>query len=450
MRRTFIFLLIFIGSVLVVQGGRPPSDLVSADSLTAILDSFPAKPDSLPAKPDSLALADSLTALPANYPSRDGMAWGVPWTEASYVPVPLMVTAFLVKARKDDFRGARNNFIPHFHHELDNYLQYSPFALSLALKAAGVEGRNQWGRYLASSAVSYAVMAALVNVAKYTIREQRPDGSSRNSFPSGHTATAFASATILHKEYGLTRSPWYSAAGYALATATGVMRVMNNRHWASDILAGAAIGIFSVDLGYFLSDLMFRDKYTLRPPLPDVSSFCNYPSFFNLNVGFGLLKHHIDIGDRQITANNGIQAQAEAAYFFVPHVGAGVRFSVASPVVSYEEYNDNMGIYSLTAGAYLQFPLSPRFAIGGKILVGSVKMSGFNFDDQLRVDPARCFTWGIGTSVAYAYRGNIAWRLNADYDTGRIPVEATRHQQRYSVHKQLHQIHLSGSMSIMF
>ena len=74
-------------------------------------------------------------------------------------------------------------------------------------------------------------MAGLVNGIKYTASEMRPDGSTRNSWPSGHTATAFMAATILHKEYGLTRSPWYSVGAYTLATATGVMRVLNNRHW---------------------------------------------------------------------------------------------------------------------------------------------------------------------------------------------------------------------------
>ena len=391
-------------------------------------------------------LTDSLPpATQQEYPLRERSI-----REFSYVPVPVIATAFIVKARKDDFRGARNNFIPHFHHELDNYIQYAPFALTLALKAAGVEGRNQWGRMLASSALSYAAMAALVNAAKYTIKEQRPDGSSRNSFPSGHTATAFASATILHKEYGLTRSLWYSVAGYALATGTGVMRVMNNRHWASDILAGAGIGIFSVDLGYFLSDLIFKDKYTLRQNRPDTNSFYNSPSFFNLNVGFGILNHNITISDQRIDGSKAITAQAELAYFFSRHIGAGLRLSISSPVVSYEQYNDNMGIYSLDAGVYLQFPLTPRFALGGKLLVGRQAMSGFTFEDLLTAESSRSFTCGLGVSAAYAYRNNIAWRFNADYDTSRMPISATLLGKQYATHKQMHQITLSGSMSIMF
>ena len=58
-------------------------------------------------------------------------------------------------------------------------------------------------------------------------------------------------ATMLHKEYGLTRSPWYSIGGYTIATCIGMTRQMNNKHWLSDVLMGAGIGILSTELGYF-------------------------------------------------------------------------------------------------------------------------------------------------------------------------------------------------------
>ncbi|MBQ9641695.1 MAG: phosphatase PAP2 family protein [Bacteroidaceae bacterium] len=390
----------------------------------------------------------SLRSSPLTQPSQPKQIR--PIMELSYVPIPFVTAAFIVKAKKEDFRGARNNFIPEFHHQLDNYIQYAPFVLTVGLKAAGVENRNQWGRFLVSSAMSYAAMAIMINVGKYTIKEQRPDGSARNSFPSGHTATAFASATILHKEYGLTRSLWYSVAGYAVATTTGVMRVMNNRHWASDILAGAGIGIFSVDLGYFLSDLIFKDRYTLRPNKPDINNFYTSPSFFNLNVGFGLLKHDFEIDGEQIRGSRSFQTQAELAYFITQHIGAGIRFSIATPAVTYKNYNDNIGLGSICAGAYIQYPLCHRFALGGKVLLGHQTMSGFHFEDELSVKKSRSFTCGVGINAAYAYRNNIAWKVNADYDTSRVPFHATMRGKQYSGHQQLHQISLSGSMSIMF
>lgn len=99
----------------------------------------------------------------------------------------------------------------------------------------------------------------------------RPDGSNNKSFPSGHTATAFMAATMLHKEYG-GRSPWYSIAGYSMATVTGVSRMLNNKHWLSDVLVGAGIGILGVSVRRF--DLQgqgldgIRAGFFLRPLLP--------------------------------------------------------------------------------------------------------------------------------------------------------------------------------------
>lgn len=370
--------------------------------------------------------------------------------EFSYVPVPLVASSYIIRAKKKNFRGARNSFIPNFSNHIDNYIQYSPFAMTLILKTAGVEGRNQWGRFLVSSAFSYTAMAALVNIGKYTLKERRPDGSANNSFPSGHTATAFASATILHKEYGLTRSLWYSVAGYGGATMTGVMRVMNNRHWASDIICGAGLGIFSVDLGYFLADVIFKDKYTLRMNKPDVNTFYTSPSFFNVSMGFGVLEHDINIGNIHIHCNKPVNAQAEMAYFFTPYVGTGVRLSISSPMVLYDNYAESMGLYSITAGAYTQYPVTSRVAVGGKLVAGRMLMSGFEFADELIVGRSAGFTYGIGTNIAYAYRNNIAWRLNMDYDVYRININAQHNGETLCNKQTKGQLMFSGSMSVMF
>lgn len=157
------------------------------------------------------------------------------------------------------FRRLRNGYAGSFHHDFDDYLQYMPAVAMVGLKACGVESRSSWGRMLVSDAFSAGVMAIAVNSLKYSCRVMRPDGSTRNSFPSGHTATAFMMATMLHKEYGH-RSPWYSIGGYTLATATGVGRMLNNRHWMSDVMVGAGIGILAAELGYYLADLIFKDR----------------------------------------------------------------------------------------------------------------------------------------------------------------------------------------------
>jgi membrane-associated phospholipid phosphatase len=65
------------------------------------------------------------------------------------------------------------------------------------------------------------------------------------SFPSGHTSTAFAAATALTAEAGewRPRDRWIvGGVTYTLATLTGISRIYNNYHWASDVMAGAALG----------------------------------------------------------------------------------------------------------------------------------------------------------------------------------------------------------------
>lgn len=134
---------------------------------------------------------------------------------------------------------------------VDDYLQYVPVAAYLALDFSGIKARHNMLQRTVVAATSYLFMAAIVNTVKLTVPVLRPDGSAWNSFPSGHTATAFTGAHLLLREYKDT-SPWIGVAGYAVAATTGIMRMLNRRHWLSDVVAGAGIGILSVELSYLL------------------------------------------------------------------------------------------------------------------------------------------------------------------------------------------------------
>ena len=142
--------------------------------------------------------------------------------DMTFVGVPLFLAGWAIKGDKAMFRvnqkaeqgGKRNTqLLTDFKTGIDDYTQYFGPAMVVGLKLGGVEGRSDWGRLLSSAAMSYGIMALFVNGIKYTAKEMRPDGSTANSWPSGHTATSCVGATLLHKEYGLTRSPWYSVAG---------------------------------------------------------------------------------------------------------------------------------------------------------------------------------------------------------------------------------------------
>lgn len=138
------------------------------------------------------------------------------------------------------------DIVPH-----DNYLQYVPAVAVYGLDLAGIKAKHNIRDRTIVLASSYLLMGATVYSMKMSFSVDRPDGSNSRSFPSGHTATAFVGAHILYKEYKDT-SFWIGAVGYAGAIGTGIMRTTNKKHWVSDVVAGAGIGILSAEIGYIL------------------------------------------------------------------------------------------------------------------------------------------------------------------------------------------------------
>lgn len=341
----------------------------------------------------------------------------------SYMGIPFIVSGLVVKGENRNFRTLRNRFEPNFHQKYDNYTQYLPLAATWGMKLAGVEGRSSWKELTVSNVFSAALMAGFVNTLKHTTKEVRPDNSSNNSFPSGHTATAFMCATILHKEYGML-SPWYSIGGYTLAGLTGVPRQLNNRHWIGDVLVGAGIGMISTDLGYFFSDLIFKHKDTR----PEDISYSRYeaPSFLSFNMGFATgpsslrtaelydKEHGSPLGMRLRTGTATV-VSVEGAYFFNTYFGMGGRLKVATlPVIAdIPEENkqnfdldndlqegapvnmflldglesDHLGMCDIDLGAYFSYPLSRHFQLGGKLLVGRRLNADFTLNSLSRINP---------------------------------------------------------------
>ena len=285
--------------------------------------------------------------------------------DLTFVGIPLFAAGWAIKGDKAMFRvnakadqgGKRNTqLLTDFKTGIDDYTQFFGPAMVVGLKLGGYEGRSDWPRLLASAGMSYAIMAGLVNGIKYTAKETRPDGSSANSWPSGHTATAFVGASLLHKEYGLTRSPWWSVAGYGVATATGVMRVLNNRHWISDVMSGAGIGIMSTELGYALCDLMFKEKGLLRN---DLEMNSDNPSFFSISMGLGLGNKNLEFESQDekmgIKFRAATVVDAEGAYFFNKYVGVGGRLRVrAQSVKDFGDFANYMAIEAIDAWDALQ------------------------------------------------------------------------------------------------
>lgn len=146
----------------------------------------------------------------------------------------------------------------------DDITQYVPMASAYALQLCGVKGMHDYVDKTIILGTAYLLMGGTVYGLKTLTKIERPDGTAPNSFPSGHTATAFMGAEFLRREYWHV-SPWIGVAGYFVAAGTGFMRMYNNKHWFTDVIAGAGIGILSVEAAYwlypFITKTFFHKRY---------------------------------------------------------------------------------------------------------------------------------------------------------------------------------------------
>jgi membrane-associated phospholipid phosphatase len=140
---------------------------------------------------------------------------------------------------------------PHQTVSIDNYLQYVPAVAVYGLNFLGIHGEHNFLDRTMIYALSNVIMELTVYSLKYVTHEQRPNGSDYQSFPSGHTAEAFASAEFLMQEYKNV-SVWYGIGGYVVAASVAYLRMYNNEHWLNDVVAGAGFGILSTRLAYIL------------------------------------------------------------------------------------------------------------------------------------------------------------------------------------------------------
>ena len=103
---------------------------------------------------------------------------------------------------------------------------------------------------------SFGTTLVTTGILKLAVDEERPDGDGDDSFPSGHTSSAFSGASFIHLRYGLK----YAIIPYIAAAYTGYTRVQTDRHYTKDVIAGAAIGV--------VSSWIFVDRYkniTIEP-----------------------------------------------------------------------------------------------------------------------------------------------------------------------------------------
>lgn len=189
------------------------------------------------------------------------------WHQTNFVRVagvPIVLTGLGLVASSEGApvnrfkvqRGLSYEF-PDFSSTLDDYMRYGPPAAVYALDFFGVKSKNTFKHktlmFLKANIIGFGLAFPLKGITKV----RRPDNSSSASFPSLHTVQAFIGASFMHKELGH-RSPWYSVGAYTVATATGFYRMLNNKHWLSDVMVGAAIGILATNISY--ATHQYRDR----------------------------------------------------------------------------------------------------------------------------------------------------------------------------------------------
>ncbi|KQC33586.1 hypothetical protein AAU57_09845 [Nonlabens sp. YIK11] len=144
---------------------------------------------------------------------------------------------------------------------IDDYIYLVPGIAVYGLDLMGVEPKNNVLDRSLQLGASLGLMYVGVKTMKRTIGRKRPDGLGNSAFPSGHTAFAFVLAEFAHQELGHI-SYWYSIGAYSIATTTAYLRLYNNKHWFTDVIAGAGIGMFLTKLVYYaypkLKNLIFK------------------------------------------------------------------------------------------------------------------------------------------------------------------------------------------------
>ena len=189
--------------------------------------------------------------------------------QKTYLPAGLMAAGIFLKSQ--DKNESKNNVVETeskdllgFKNHVSDYAQFLPYVGIYAFEWLGMKPKTDWKNRTAILAKGQLLNLGLVYLLKKTTNQTRPDGTSF-SFPSGHTANAFAGATMLSIEYG-EHHKWVPYAAYGVATGVGVMRVATDKHYFSDVLFGAGLGILSMKIAYWTHQYQWNKSNSETDP----------------------------------------------------------------------------------------------------------------------------------------------------------------------------------------
>ena len=199
----------------------------------------------------------------------------------SIVPAGLILSGILMSDSKFERNLNRETVAwagDRFSSSIDDYTRFVPIAQMYIADIAGIKAKNHWFDQTKNAALSIIITDIITNALKKSVYKVRPNRANAKAFPSGHTSLGFTSAAVLYEEFRET-SPLLAYSGYGFAAVTGSMRLLNNRHFLSDVLVGAGLGIV-------VTKLVYHFDYLIRwNPFKATKEVTFVPRYNNGNVG---------------------------------------------------------------------------------------------------------------------------------------------------------------------
>lgn len=296
--------------------------------------------------------------------------------------------------------------------------QYVPLAFPWVMKAAGAPVESSWQKLAVSQAVGAVAMVGVVESLKRGVDSPRPDGEDRRSFPSGHSAWVYLGATSVMHELG-SASPWYAFGAYTFAAGVGAQRVLSNRHFPADVMAGAGVGILSAELGYYIGNLIWPERKGGGLFVPSGNS--NYVS---INTGLLWPVGHIGTGEGRVSRLPALESGVRAGGALSDRWGlwgyAGLRaqpLQLETPsTTTYVGCQNSVGGMigaQFTAYSCRRLDLTLDAAAG---VYGNLKLK--TVDDCITTDKLTTtgrvgvgLTWHLTSNLSC--RGDLGWELSS-------------------------------------
>lgn len=193
---------------------------------------------------------------------KDSLAYDIPYKfnyKQLIVPTAAVAagTAIMLSEKRAELVPGKKSigYLGYF----EDWAIYGPTVANAAMDLAGMKSRTDGANKLAIGVKSSIITLGTVTAMKYLTKQNRPDGTDNKGFPSGHAATVFAGATALSIEYQ-DDYPWIPYAAYTFASGISALRVVHNKHYWSDVLVGAGIGILSSKIAYWTHRYRWKTK----------------------------------------------------------------------------------------------------------------------------------------------------------------------------------------------